>query len=76
MNDPNSLIVRFRRWLARIIEVRPDPGEGWCLRCCLNDGRTKIISVDGIRDHVESHAPGDYVYVETTRKEMPKEMPL
>jgi hypothetical protein len=76
MNDPNSLVVRFRRWLARAIEVRPDPGEGWCLGCCLNGGRTIIISAEALREHVELHAPGDYVQIETSRKELPKEMPL
>jgi hypothetical protein len=76
MHDPNSLIVRFRRWLANIIGVRPDPGEGWCLGCKLNGGRTKIIPADGLREHVDQHAPGDYVHIETSNREMPKEMPL
>jgi hypothetical protein len=76
MHDPNSIVVRFRRWLANVIGVRPDPGEGWCLGCCLNDGRTKVIPGDGLREHVDLHASGDYVHIETTKRELPKEMPL
>lgn len=75
MNDPNSLATKIRRWLARKIDVKPDPGEGWCLSCCLNGGRTKIISGDGLHDHVDLHAPGDYVHIESTRLDLPKEMP-
>lgn len=75
MNNPNSATTKFRRWLARKIDVKPDAGEGWCLSCTLNGRRTKIIAVDGLQDHVEEHAPGDYVHVETTRLELPKEMP-
>jgi hypothetical protein len=76
MRDPNSLIVRFRRWLARAIDVKPDAGEGWCLGCCLNGGRTKVIPGEGLRDHVDLHSSGDYVHIETTRKDLPEEMPL
>jgi hypothetical protein len=76
MHDPNSFIVRFRRWLARILNVRPDPGEGWCIGCALNGGRTKIISVEGLREHVELHPPTDYVIVETMRENLPEERPL
>jgi hypothetical protein len=75
MNDPNSVITKLRRRLARAIDVKPDAGEGWCLSCCLNDGRTLIIPGDGLQEHVYLHAPGDYVHLETTRLDPPKEMP-
>jgi hypothetical protein len=76
MKDPNSIVVKFRRRLARAIDVKPDAGEGWCLSCKLNGGRTKVIPVNGLREHVDLHSSGDYVHIETTRAELPKEMPL
>ncbi len=75
MNDPNSWLTKARRWLARKIDVKPDAGEGWCLSCCLNGGSTKIISSENLREHVELHEPGDYVHIETTRADLPEEMP-
>lgn len=75
MSNPNSMLTLIRRCIVKLVEVRPDPGEGWCIDCCLNDDRTLIISADGLQEHVLLHAPGDYVYIETTRKNLPKEMP-
>lgn len=53
--NPNSLITRLRIWLANHLDPMPDPGEGWCIRCSLNGGRTLLTSADGMRDHAEAH---------------------
>lgn len=58
MAKPDSPVTRLRRHLAALIEPSPDPGEAWCVYCTLNDGRTLIVSADGIREHVEQHVPG------------------
>jgi hypothetical protein len=55
MSDPNSRLTRLRRRAARIVEPRPDPGEAWCTDCTLNDGRTLVVSADGMREHAERH---------------------
>lgn len=76
MSNPNSMLTLIRRCIVKLVEVRPDAGEGWCVDCCLNGGRTLVISADGLREHVELHAKGDFVHIETTKKELPREMPL
>jgi hypothetical protein len=48
-------MVRLRRWLARKLDVHPDPGEGWCLRCSLNGGRTRVIPPDSVQVHAQEH---------------------
>jgi hypothetical protein len=53
--NPNSRLTRFRRRLAQIIEPLPANGEGWCIDCTLNGGRTLVISPDGYRQHVSEH---------------------
>ena len=55
MADPNSTLTRLRRWLVARLDVRPDPGESWCLDCTLNGGRTKVLTANGGPDHAREH---------------------
>jgi hypothetical protein len=55
MADPNSLLTRLRRRLARRLDVQPAPGESWCENCALNGGRTKVLSADGGEAHAREH---------------------
>jgi hypothetical protein len=55
MSNPNSLWTRYRRILAALIEPHPDPGEGWCVDCSLNGGRTVVLPADGLEEHTELH---------------------
>jgi hypothetical protein len=59
--NPNSAFTRFRRWLAIVIEPRPDPGELWCIDCSQNNGRTLILGADSMRAHLETH--NDYIRI-------------
>jgi hypothetical protein len=53
--NPDSAVTRFRRFLAAVIEPRPDPGEAWCLNCCLCGDHTLVITPDGVDAHAELH---------------------
>jgi hypothetical protein len=55
LTDPDSALSRLRDWLAQKLMTAPDPGEAWCMRCALNDGRTLVVTADGWRDHVRLH---------------------
>jgi hypothetical protein len=59
MAQPYSLLTRFRQWLDVYIDPSPDPGEGWCINCGLNDGRTIVLSADGVNDHINVHKEAD-----------------
>ena len=65
--NPNSRLTRLRRRLADILEPLPANGEGWCIDCTLNGGRTLVISADGYRrhvaGHVTEHGPGEQVRI-------------
>jgi hypothetical protein len=66
MADPNSAVTKLRLYLARRIQPRPDPGEGWCEGCSLNGGRTLVFSVDGMAAHVRQHGT-ERIRVQTAR---------
>jgi hypothetical protein len=66
MNNPNGLYIRFRLWLARKLDVGPDAGEGWCLNCAINGGKTLITSADGIMNHVRLDHHGATVTARTS----------
>lgn len=65
MANPNSLLTRLRRRLAKRIAPGPDPGESWCVGCSLHGGRTVVLTADGgpdhAREHQESSDPGAHV---------------
>lgn len=73
ITDPDSAVTRLRDWLSRKIAPSSVPGEAWCMRCELNNGRTLIVSADGWTDHVRRHhdLPGTH-YV-SVRASWPKE---
>ena len=58
MARPDSLTTRLRILIARRLEPMPDPGEAWCVGCSMNDGRTLVVSVNGIWDHAKKHEGG------------------
>jgi hypothetical protein len=66
MNNPNSLCVRLRLWLARKLDIGPDAGEGWCIKCSLHGGKTFITSADGIMPHVRLDHHGATVTARTS----------
>ena len=66
MADPDSRLTGFRRWLAAVIEPRPDPGEAWCIGCALNGGRTLVVSADEFRDHAAEPHGGARVSIQAT----------
>lgn len=66
MTKPNSLTTKVRRFLARRLDPRPDGGEAWCINCALSNRKTVVLSVDGIKQHAEKHAPTDHVWFECT----------
>ena len=70
MTDPNSPLARLRLRIAKKIKPSPDPGEGWCIGCDLNEGRTMVISATGTRDHAQLHknqrGRDSYVCIEVT----------
>jgi hypothetical protein len=41
----------------------PPPGEAWCLKCSLNRGKKKVISPDGIKEHLLLHKPDTNVSI-------------
>jgi hypothetical protein len=41
----------------------PPPGEAWCENCCVNNGRRKIISPDGLKEHLSLHPPESHVEI-------------
>jgi hypothetical protein len=55
MARPGSTLTAFRVWLAARIDPQPDPGEGWCMRCSMNGGRTLVLSADGTHAHARDH---------------------
>lgn len=68
MTDPNSLLTRLRRRLARVIAPGPAAGEAWCVDCALNHGRTLIILAELSQVHLRLHAaanPSGYVSMQT-----------
>lgn len=56
MTDPNTPLIRFRRYLVRKLEPHRDPGEGWCMNCSSAGGKATVISADGVADHARKHA--------------------
>jgi hypothetical protein len=71
MADPNSVTTRLRRWLAERLNVQPDIGEGWCLNCSLNGGRTRVISATAIEAHAREHTASEQrgvIDIETRRQ--------
>ncbi len=54
----------LRMAAAKAIAPHPDPGEAWCVCCSLNNGRTLILPVDGIKAHTDLH--NDYVRIDAT----------
>jgi hypothetical protein len=61
--SPNSVFSRMRIFLVRKTQIRPPIGEAWCVNCAANNGRTKILSPDGIKEHVLTHPRGRYIEV-------------
>jgi hypothetical protein len=55
MANPDSLLTRFLWKLAAWIQPVPDMGEGWCLRCSLNNGKATVIDADFMQEHVGLH---------------------
>ena len=55
MANPNSLLTVVRYRLAQWLDPYPDRGEGWCINCSLNDGRTLIVPATGHARHVREH---------------------
>lgn len=55
MTDPNSPLTRLRWWIVRRVQPSPDPGEAWCVGCCLKGGRTIVVSADGHKEHAYLH---------------------
>jgi hypothetical protein len=53
--NPNSLLTRIRFRLAQWITPLPAAGEGWCIGCALNQGRTLVLSPDNVRAHAQKH---------------------
>jgi hypothetical protein len=47
--------TRFREHLAAKIDPKPAMGEAWCVDCLFNEGRTRVISVDGVDLHLRAH---------------------
>jgi hypothetical protein len=68
VSRPNSRLTRVRRKLARQIAPGPAAGEGWCVDCALNQGRTLVLSADGTTGHVQWHReqePDGRMHVQT-----------
>jgi hypothetical protein len=63
MAKPNSWLTRIRRKLADKLDPMPDKGEGWCVGCSLNNGRTIVTNADGLENHVGLHPDREYVKV-------------
>lgn len=55
MSNPNSALTRLRSWIVRKVEPHPDAGEGWCQNCSLNNGRTRVLTADGVATHAQEH---------------------
>lgn len=52
---------RFVRWMDDRSPRAPH-GEGWCMYCVRNGGRTLILNADGVMRHVqEDHETGDHI---------------
>jgi hypothetical protein len=47
----------FDVWRLFRNEKMPPPGEAWCVNCSLNGGKRKVISPDGLREHLMMHPP-------------------
>ena len=63
--SPNNPFIKFRFWLADKIRVFPPEGEAWCVNCVRNDGKTVIVPVSGMQNHLRDHQPNDYVKIIT-----------
>ena len=59
MTNPNSVFSRLRRELAEKIEPKPDAGEGWCINCSLEEGRTLVLPANGFQRHAQKHSDTD-----------------
>jgi hypothetical protein len=46
----------------------PEPGEAWCVKCCLNLGHTLICEAEEITHHLLLHTPSDHVLVKMAKK--------
>jgi hypothetical protein len=71
VSNPNSPLTLIRQCLARWLTVGPDAGEAWCLHCSLSDGRTRVLSQDGIAGHAQSHVkagPEQAITIQSARK--------
>jgi hypothetical protein len=55
MPNPNSPLTRLRFWLAQRIDPTPDKGEGWCVGCALNGGKTLVLNAAGHKEHAREH---------------------
>lgn len=61
-----SLLTKVRLELARVIDPFPDPGEGWCVNCSMNAGKTLILSSSSVEKHVDKHVeinPGEVLRI-------------
>lgn len=63
MSKPNSVVTRFRWFLAAVIEPKPALGEAWCVACSLNDGVTIALPASGAYRHARLHPPGEPVTI-------------
>ena len=66
MAKPNSVTTKVRRYLSDKLDPCPDMGEGWCVNCSLNGGKTAVISATGLRGHLEQHPPDERLMVYTS----------
>lgn len=65
-HDPDSLLIRLRRWLVYKLDVKPAPGKSWCVNCALNGGRTRIMNADAGPVHAREHtAAGEQVTIQS-----------
>jgi hypothetical protein len=65
MTNPNSRTTRLRFWLSDILKVYPPPGEAWCVDCSMHDGKTMVVAVNGLNNHLRTHQLNDHVQIIT-----------
>lgn len=71
MATPDGLFTLIREVLSEKIAPGPKQGEGWCVRCSHNEGRTLVMPADQTLQHAESHRndnPMGYVKILFTEK--------
>lgn len=63
---PDSFLTMLRQWLARKLDVNPEPDSFWCIGCSLEGGKTLIQytkDMEVVKQHVRQHPPGDTVAI-------------